>query len=114
MAPNRPQDGGMTSPVRQQVRDSRDAPPVALSERAMDNLRYIRETMERSASFTHVSGVGGMAMGLVALLAAFLASRAATNGAWLTTWLVAAAVSFVISAPLMARKSRAAGVALLS
>jgi hypothetical protein len=80
----------------------------------MDNLRYIRETMERSASFTAVSGVGGVAMGIVALVAAGLASRTTTSAAWLTTWLVAATISFVISAPLMARKSRAAGVALLS
>lgn len=104
----------MTSPARQQVRGTRDAPPVALSERAMDNLRYIRETMERSASFTHVSGVGGVAMGTVALLASWVASRSVTEGAWLTTWLAAATVSFVISAVLMARKSRAEGVALLS
>jgi len=80
----------------------------------MDNLRYIRETMERSASFTHVSGVGGVAMGTVALLASWVASRSVTEGAWLTTWLAAATVSFVISAVLMARKSRAEGVALLS
>jgi hypothetical protein len=80
----------------------------------MDNLRFIRETMERSASFTHVSGLGGIAMGAVALVAAFLASGATTGWGWLVTWLVAAAVSFVLSALLMARKSNAEGVPLLS
>ncbi len=91
-----------------------ERPPVALRDRAMDNLRFIRETMERSASFTHVSGLGGVAMGAVALVAAFVASGATTGWAWLLTWLVAAAVSFVLSALLMARKSNAEGVPLLS
>jgi hypothetical protein len=80
----------------------------------MDNLRYIRETMERSAEFTHVSGLGGIGMGLVALVAAALASRAATPGLWLAIWLGAAGVSFALSALMMARKSHAEGVALLS
>jgi hypothetical protein len=88
--------------------------PVALRDRAMDNLRYIRETMERSASFTHVSGMGGVATGLIALGAAGLAAGASSRAAWLGTWLVAAALSFAAALPLMARKSHAEGVSLLS
>jgi hypothetical protein len=94
--------------------ESRDRPPVALRDRAMDNLRYIRETMERSASFTHVSGLGGVGMGVIALAAAVVATRAANEMAWLAAWLSAAALSFAVAAPLMARKSRAEGVSLLS
>jgi hypothetical protein len=91
-----------------------DRPPVALRDRAMDNLRYIRETMERSAAFTHVSGLGGVGMGVVALAAAAMASRVAAPAVWLSIWLVAAAVSFALSALMMARKSHAEGVPLLS
>jgi hypothetical protein len=103
----------MTSPARN-LEKRPDRPTVALRDRAMDNLRYIRETMERSAAFTHVSGLGGVGMGVVALAAAALASRASGPGTWLTIWVAAAGVSFALSALMMARKSRAEGVPLLS
>jgi hypothetical protein len=107
----------MTSPARplDKLREKRgERAPVALRDRAMDNLRYIRETMERSASFTHVSGLGGVGMGIVALVAAWFAARATEPAVWLAIWLVAAAVSFALSALMMARKSHAEGVPLLS
>src|SRR5690606_780506 len=59
-------------------------------------------------------GLGGVGMGVVALAAAGFAARAATPGIWLAIWLGAAGVSFAISALMMARKSHAEGVALLS
>ena len=80
----------------------------------MDNLRYIRETMERSASFTNVSGLGGVLMGVIALGAAVAASGAASTVAWVGIWIGAAALSFGVAAYTMARKSRAAGMPLLS
>ncbi|MGE0159528.1 MAG: hypothetical protein AB7T31_08940 [Gemmatimonadales bacterium] len=104
----------MISPARNLEKDRGERPPVALRDRAMDNLRYIRETMERSAAFTHVSGLGGVGMGVVALAAAALASRATTSGGWLAIWLGAALISFAVSALMMARKSHAEGVPLLS
>jgi hypothetical protein len=39
---------------------------IALNERAMESLEFIRTTMARSAPFTAVSGRGGMAMGVLA------------------------------------------------
>lgn len=102
----------MNLPARKLERPAR--PPVALHDRAMDNLRYIRETMERSASFTHVSGLGGVLMGVIALGAGAAAAVVTGPTAWLAVWLGAAGLSFAVAAWAMARKSRAEGVSLLS
>lgn len=80
----------------------------------MDNLRYIRETMERSGSFTHVSGLGGVLMGVIALLATALAWNAGSAAEWLTVWLVAASSSLGLSIMAMTRKSKSEGVSLLT
>lgn len=88
--------------------------PIALHDRAMDNLRYIRETMERSASFTAVSGRGGVAMGLIALLAAALSVSASSPLQWLLTWMGAATLALSVAMAAMAQKSRAAGTPLLT
>ncbi|MCG6957766.1 MAG: hypothetical protein LJF04_17390 [Gemmatimonadetes bacterium] len=93
---------------------SRNRRPVALHDRAMDNLRFIRETMERSASFTAVSGRGGVVMGLVALLAAMLARNDTGSTTWVATWMVAATVSLGLALFLVARKARDVGLTLLS
>jgi hypothetical protein len=89
------------------------AEPVALHDRAMDNLRYIRETMERAGSFTAVSGWGEVAIGATALGAALLASAQTTPRAWLLVWSVEAILALSIGAWSVARKARLAGVPLL-
>jgi hypothetical protein len=83
-------------------------------DHAIENLRFIRETMERSASFTGVPGWGGVVMGVTALAAAVLAARQPTVGAWLTTWLMEAALAIVIGAWAVSVKARAANLPLLS
>jgi hypothetical protein len=92
----------------------RGGAPVALHDRAMDNLRFIRETMERSSSFTAVSGRGVVLMGVVALSAAIFVRDVTGTLAWAVTWLIAAAVSLGSALILMARKARAAGMTLLA
>jgi hypothetical protein len=87
--------------------------PVALHDRAMDNLRFIRETMERSGSFTAVSGWAGVAMGVVAIAAAWFA-RGRAEAVWMTIWLATAAASFGIAVVGMILKSRAADQPLVS
>lgn len=80
----------------------------------MDNLRYIRETMERSSYFTAVPGWGQVAIGSTALIAAFIAWRQTTAAAWLYTWLAEAVISLLIAGWTMDRKARALQVPLLS
>jgi hypothetical protein len=97
-----------------QSRPPRPQDPVALGDRARDNIRFIRETMERAGSFTAVSGWGGIAMGITALGAAVIASRQDTVLAWLLTWLAEAAVAIGIALWTTYSKARASGTALLS
>ena len=85
-----------------------------MQARAMDNLRFIRETMERAGAFTAISGWGEVAIGVTALGAAWLAARQATPGAWLATWLADAALSAGIAAWFTAAKARATKTPLMS
>ena len=59
------------------------ASPQPLADRALDNLRYIRATMERAGSFTAVPGWGQVAIGVSALGAALVAARQASPLNWL-------------------------------
>lgn len=90
-----------------------DEPP-ALHARAMDNLRFIRETMESASSFTAVSGWALVAIGALALGASLVAALAVTARVWLAAWLGTALVALLISSWAMSRKARAAGTSLLS
>ncbi|MCA1574681.1 MAG: hypothetical protein LC770_09130 [Acidobacteria bacterium] len=91
-----------------------EQPPPALHERAMDNLRYIRETMERASAFTGISGWGDVAIGATALLAAFIAAQQSSFKGWLAVWIAEALVSLLIAGWSMDRKARAAQLPLLS
>jgi hypothetical protein len=86
--------------------------PTPIGGHAADNLRFIRQAMERSATFTAVPGVGGAAMGAVGLVAAAIASRQPTGDRWLLTWLAAAVVAAAIGLGTMTRKARRAGMTL--
>ncbi|HXJ18408.1 MAG TPA: hypothetical protein VNM68_14580 [Candidatus Polarisedimenticolia bacterium] len=95
-------------------RQSRGANPVALDDRARDNLRFIRETMERAGSFTAVPGWGGVAIGITALGAAAIASRQTSSLAWLLTWIGESFVAFAIAVWTTLSKARGSGSPLLS
>ena len=91
------------------------SPPVpALQDRALDNLRYIRETMERAGSFTAISGAGMVASGGVAIVAAAATWGRPLDHRWVTSWLVAAVVAALINIGAIVRKARRAGAPLLS
>lgn len=87
--------------------------PVPINARAIDNLRFIRETMERAGAFTAVPGWGGTLMGITALFAALVAARQSSVEAMLGTWLGEALLAFGIGAWTMAHKARAAKMPLL-
>jgi len=88
--------------------------PQPLRDRALDNLRFIRQTMERAGSFTAVPGWGQVAVGATALAAVFLAARQPTPELWLLTWLGEALVALTIGGSAMVRKAYAVNDPILS
>lgn len=88
--------------------------PIALGDRAVDDLRFIRRTMERGPAFTGVPGWGGVGMGVLGLAAAATASTRATPEGWLVVWLATAAIAIAIALFAMRRKARVAGLSLAS
>jgi hypothetical protein len=88
--------------------------PPALHERAMDNLRYIRETMERATAFTAISGWGEVAIGITALVASLVAWRQTSVKMWLAVWVVEGTISLLIAGWSMDRKARAVQMPLVS
>lgn len=101
-----------TNAVRKDEERSDD--PMNLGDRAIDNLKYIRETMERSTSFTAVPGYGGMLMGVTAIGAAYIANGQPIIKDWLFTWMAEACLAFAIGLLAMWQKSRIAREPLLS
>lgn len=91
-----------------------DHEPVALHHRAMDNLRYIRETMERAGSFTAVPGWGAVLIGATALVAGWIASHQTTPDAWLAVWSGEALLSLVLGIGAVIHKARSVGIPLRS
>lgn len=88
--------------------------PPALHERAMDNLRYIRETMERATAFTGISGWGEVAIGFTALIASVLAAYQSSFKHWVEIWIAEGFISLLIAGWSMDRKARAARMPLMS
>jgi hypothetical protein len=85
----------------------------ALHARAMDNLSFIRSTMERATAFTAVPGWGGVAMGLTAIIAT-LAAHGRSSADWLAVWLSASALALAIGGWTMTLKARRAGTSVFS
>lgn len=99
------------------VRPLTSEPPGELSSlhgRAMDNLAFIRNTMEAAGSFTAVSGWGMVAIGVLAIVVSFVASMQGTAVAALNIWLASAVLSPIIMLWAMIRKAREAKMPLLS
>lgn len=104
----------LAMPTLQVAPAAQNEEPPALHERAMDNLRYIRETMERASAFTGISGWGQVAIGVTALGAALLGAQQPTLKSWLTVWIAEALFSLLIAGWSMDRKARVARMPLFS
>lgn len=88
--------------------------PVAMHEHAMDNIQFIRRTMENAGAFTAVPGLGGILVGVTALAAAGLANLQTSVEAWLVVWMAEAAVAICIGVATAARKARRGQMLLAS
>jgi hypothetical protein len=90
--------------------------PMALSDRAADNLRFIRETIAHAGAFTSVSGSGMMAIGGLGLAGAVAASPvllATDPRRFLTTWIAIALVAGAGSWVAIRRKAQRTGQSLV-
>jgi len=95
------------------VEPPRQEPP-ALHARAMDDLRFIRETMLNASSFTVISGWGEVLVGITAIAAGLFATQNVGSMRWLATWLSEAALSIAIGGLATAWKGRVANMPLIS
>lgn len=98
--------------MKQETAKREDARTPSLHGRAIENLEYIRGTMERSAAFTAVPGYGGVLMGVTAVGAGIIAELQTEPWLWLATWLVEAGLAFLIGLLAMWQKSRSSESAL--
>lgn len=86
----------------------------SLHARAIENLRFIRDTMERASSYTAVSGRGLMLVGLMATAASVVAwNRAPSDSTWFLAWLAAAVGASTVGLVTAYLKSRKAGQTIL-
>ncbi|MBC7843825.1 MAG: hypothetical protein H7099_16005 [Gemmatimonadaceae bacterium] len=103
----------MATPLRQPPAD-----PPALHDRAIQDLSFIRRTMEGASSFTDVPGWGLVGLGLTAVAAALFAGAQANAGQWLGVWLceagIGASIGGIATWRKMRRRGRAAGAPMLS
>ncbi len=102
----------MMQPIQKEEIETSE--PPTLHGRAMDNLAFIRETMERSASFTAIPGYGGALMGATAIVATIIAHNQASIRGWLITWLLEACLALVVGMFAMWQKAKNSGDSLSS
>lgn len=94
--------------------DEGGSAPSSLQDKALADLSFIRDTMNRASSFTAVPGWGGVAMGATALVAGGLATLTPGPTEWLAVWLAEAVVAIGIGGLFLMRKAAATRAPLLS
>ncbi len=104
----------MAQPQTIRKEETRPNQPINIGDRALDNLKFIRETMERSTVFTSVPGYGGILMGATAIVAAYIAYSQASIRDSLTVWLTEAVLAFFIGLLAMWQKTKLSKTSLFS
>jgi len=94
--PNRPRENG----------------PTPIDSGAVENLQYIRRTIEAAHTFTTVPGKGCIAMGITALAAVAAESYPPLTAHWLAVWVAAAVVACALALYFMEQKAHAQGLSL--
>src|SRR4029434_4629702 len=77
-----------------------------MNDRAVRDLRYIRETMERAGSFTAVPGWGGVLMGATAVVTAYFTRASESREVWFVAWMAEAVLAGALGVLAMLRKTR--------
>lgn len=90
----------------------RRAQPTSIDSGAVENLRYIRSTIEAAHTFTTVPGKGCIAMGVTALFAVGLETLPALAQHWLAIWVGAAILACAAALWFMEQKAHAQGLSL--
>ncbi len=80
--------------------------PPALHDRALQDISFIRRTMEGAASFTDVPGWGLVILGVMAVGASALAQQQPTAESWLMVWLSTALLGATLGGAAMLLKMR--------
>lgn len=100
-------------PARAEAPASNDEKPAHQAD-PLEQIRFIRQTMESAGSFTLVPGIGQVVIGATAVAATYLAGRASGAPQWLTIWMAEAALAMIIAGFAIARKARIARQVLFS
>jgi hypothetical protein len=79
--------------------------PIPIDRRAADNLRFIRDTMERASAFTAVPGWGGVYIGLTAVAAGAIAHQRPLTQQF-SIWLGEAALALLLAVIALRMKSK--------
>lgn len=80
----------------------------------MEDLSFIRQTMERSSSFTAVSGWGQILVGITALLTSTITWHQTNPQKWLLIWIAEAAIACTVANVSIYRKAHSKGLPLTS